>query len=270
MLSSPKLAAVAEIAQSTAWNIQRSLDFLSLPALSMTGQLISSAEFIVSVGKRSRLTPAREHPMAEQDEAQRETLTAGTDSIPDSEAASEIIADLDDEENPADEIPEHKDCGRVSAIANDLARDTVEEDSVLEGLEKKVYDSLPDGEQIREANLYERCGVPTNQLGSVLMMLELKDMISTEFGLITKQKPVEQLPPELASLVKEFLEFINWNFHRISRKYLQLYLAAFWCWKDRSRWGIEQLVEVAHQCQQIGYREIRNYETPAVVRAALD
>jgi hypothetical protein len=50
----------------------------------------------------------------------------------------------------------------------------------------------------------------------------------------------------------------------ISRKYLQIYLAAIWCHFDRRRWSEEKLLLAVLRAPSISYKDILNYESPPV------
>lgn len=56
--------------------------------------------------------------------------------------------------------------------------------------------------------------------------------------------------------------FLFQNFDGVSRKYIQLYLAAYWCYKDRTRWFSEQLFCACFRSLPVSYAEILLYSSP--------
>ncbi|HEY9758574.1 MAG TPA: hypothetical protein V6C97_25640 [Oculatellaceae cyanobacterium] len=56
--------------------------------------------------------------------------------------------------------------------------------------------------------------------------------------------------------------FLFQNFDGVSRKYIQLYLAAYWCYKDRTRWFSEQLFSACFRSPPVSYAEILLYSSP--------
>jgi hypothetical protein len=62
------------------------------------------------------------------------------------------------------------------------------------------------------------------------------------------------------------ISYILINFHGISRKYLQLYLAEHWCCLDRLRWGFSSLLGACQLSEKIKEDDIKLYESPLTVK----
>ncbi|CAN5526925.1 hypothetical protein BH11CYA1_BH11CYA1_05680 [soil metagenome] len=65
--------------------------------------------------------------------------------------------------------------------------------------------------------------------------------------------------------VSQFIGLIGYEFHGISKKCLQLYLASFWCTFDRGYWTPGSLLSSCLRHGPISYEQILNFVTPARV-----
>jgi hypothetical protein len=63
-----------------------------------------------------------------------------------------------------------------------------------------------------------------------------------------------------------FIDFICTYLHGISRKYVQIHLASFWCYKDRKRWGSGAVLKACFQSHGIDDEEILAYVSPPMVK----
>lgn len=55
-------------------------------------------------------------------------------------------------------------------------------------------------------------------------------------------------------------------FHGISRKYLQFYIASFWCRVDRARWSVGRLLTEVAAFPKIECREVLSFVSPLIVK----
>lgn len=62
--------------------------------------------------------------------------------------------------------------------------------------------------------------------------------------------------------VLQFMEYILCSFDGIARKYLQIYLAVFWCRSDRLRWDIDAICGACYSRGRIRLVDILRYVTP--------
>lgn len=67
------------------------------------------------------------------------------------------------------------------------------------------------------------------------------------------------------NVFKPFFQFIASTFHGISRKYLQLYLAAFWCCASRMRWNVGSLFTACLRSRHLTNRDKLAHVSPPVV-----
>src|SRR5207248_1164481 len=95
-------------------------------------------------------------------------------------------------------------------------------------------------------------GMPAGELSAVLMQLELSELATRKVGdryvrfIAANSEQRRDLAREFARTNESaaeskgstlaVIDFVRSNYRGISRKYLQNYLAAYWCWIDRTRW----------------------------------
>lgn len=72
-----------------------------------------------------------------------------------------------------------------------------------------------------------------------------------------------------AKQFKPFFDFVRRVFQGISRKYLQLYLAVYWCSLNRRRWGVGRLFSACMRSRRRCYRARLNFVSPPVVAYCL-
>ncbi len=88
-------------------------------------------------------------------------------------------------------------------------------------------------------NLFQASGMPIGRFSAALTCLELEGIatrhVGTKFSL-TKTNPMLLIGTQEKEVLGQFYAYVK-NFHGISRKYLQRYLAAFWTKVGLSRWS---------------------------------
>ncbi|MDP3509886.1 MAG: hypothetical protein Q8T09_18085 [Candidatus Melainabacteria bacterium] len=78
-------------------------------------------------------------------------------------------------------------------------------------------------------------------------------------------RDLNSAPPNLKLAVAQFVGLISSEFHGISKKCLQLYLASFWCSSDRVRWAPGVLLQACLRHTPIRYEQILNFISPSRV-----
>lgn len=249
--SSNQLHQLAAIAIATAQKIFKKITSVITNLMHNDSQDVSSALFLSLVCKRSRLTPALQHPCAEQlglesgtaDSAEKYQELAAT-NIPNEAEREPIISPVEKAENSTD----------------------------MPASEAKIL-SLVSGQPISFESLCERSGMPTHAVSSSVSFLEI-------FGLVNRLpgdkfvRPFPERPSQKKTSVDDapmnviaaFLAHARSVFHGISRKYLQNYLAAYWCHVDRERWTRGTLLEACLQSPFITNETILAYVTPLYVK----
>lgn len=116
---------------------------------------------------------------------------------------------------------------------------------------------------------------PAGSVGSSLTMLEILGHITAapgnSFVRLTagkKAKSETEFSPELIEFVEAAVENIKAIRQGVSRKYLQLYLGAFWCCFDREFWREGALMLISLDSSLSPDRNLIDYESPLMVSVA--
>jgi hypothetical protein len=233
---------LAGIAYSSALNMLKKLRMVIQKQIESTSIAVPSAFFTQSMRKRSRETPARGHPVAEQEELERQSLDDASMSA-------------------SSGVPVQEPVG-VSELC---------------GLEKELYEILPT-EPADFDSLCELSGRDPGELSAALLLLELRGLARCMLGnLCVRAAPAEQqdagesagggdsVEKWTKTLVAGVIVHLDVTFRGISRKYLQNYLAAYWCHVDRTRWYPGSLLEECCRSHAISYRMLLACVSPLLV-----
>ena len=222
----------------------------------------SSSSFLKVFNKRSLQTPAIKHPNTEQDifdQVANENMAETLDLFLEKSLTGIYQqGDLPDENSVSNEIS--------SSGHSQAPQLWINEKNVF-----KVLSNEPSGfEQIRV-----RAGLTVSELSATLVHLELAGLVTVLPG----QKYIQQrqlwtlTTPESESDKKKrinvfqpFFRFVTRTFHGISRKYLQLYLSAYWCFTNRKRWNVGSLFKSCLKHKRLTYRDRLAFVSPPVVK----
>jgi hypothetical protein len=191
--------------------------------------LVHSTHFSSIYMRRSCETPARAHPREEQDECERMALPANEPDKDSSESA-------DDSTSSAEAI-----------IFSQITEEPIHTDKLI-------------------------CSVdlPIGKVNAALTFLELDGKVKLlpgDFYVRCKLKAKhESMDARLANTVSGFLEFIQERHRGISRRYLQLYLAAYWCYIESSRISPKELLQMCFRSAPKTFAKLKNYVTPLHVQ----
>ena len=279
MVSSLRLASLVNIAYSTAWTILQKLAAALQIEMGIECEEVPSSRFWRVVCKRSRETPARSHPSAEQEELDNKgyypTVSHSAD-VPQSSP------------EPVDGGPElWHGLGGIQpshTIKNDVTQPIPKDDDSnehgLERAEKIVYDCLS-ADPIHFDVLHERTSLASGALSAALTMLEIYGLASSTDGNCyvragphPGQASGHQFPTPLSHTVSASqssrfcgpIQSILRFFHGTSRKYVQPYLARCWCQADRARWGLGAAMQACFRFGPLTYAQILNYVSPPMVK----
>lgn len=207
---------------SACWEICRKLNMV-ISEQNFDGLTpVESALFQEIIFRRTRVTPPGKHPRAEQAEIEKDCL----------EAPDEVI---------------------------------------LEGFTEKQISILQilSVEPVHFDTLCAKTNTPSKDVSAFLMLLELSGiaqrLVGDRYVRIKKSKKmsdVDNLPPELKLMISAFKNFVRAKFQGISRKYLQLYLAAFICFLNRGKWERGRILNACLQRRKIRRKDLLNYVTP--------
>lgn len=212
-LSSSAFARVFKISQSSAFEILKWLSFAAETLMPDKEPLIHSSEFTQVFCKRSKETPAGLHPVSEQQRAEEEEE--------ESRRASQHQTEREKSEadEPADASKDLSEILPAEALsASTTAR------AIIELLAKSdlYFDELCKSLECSAA-----------ELSSTLILLELDALVvrsaGDRYSRSKKNNKIQNSSQTQCTAIDQFMEFIRDIFHGISRKYLQRYLALYWC-----------------------------------------
>lgn len=228
------------IAYSTCLSILKKLSKVIQDKMEPLAKKVDSAAFLTLFKKRSRLTPANEHPQAEQRIANLKV-----------HEAKKAQFNLDNT-NP-----------NLQRIEN------------LSEFDRKIYD-LISKEKIHLDYILYGLNLSYDELASPLYELENKGLIERlpadyyivreiDYSKNSENAGGERYSKKMKKRIADCKTFIREKFDGISRKYLQNYLAIFWCMHDQKTWGRNKLFEACSQSGEISLHQILMYETPLEV-----
>ncbi|HEY9784608.1 MAG TPA: hypothetical protein V6D17_04335 [Candidatus Obscuribacterales bacterium] len=207
---------------------------------------MASSQFKQLYSRRSTETPARQHPLAEEEALESEERQEGTN------------VDEDKQES-------------FTKQSNDLPLDLIS----LQPKGREIYEKLS-SEPIGFDELCVITGITTPELLATLTFMELEQVITRVPGnrFVRKSETAEHsdngkakvTDPMQDRVVKEIVWFLKRVFRGICRKYIQPYLAVYWCHADRKRWTLGTVFDA---CLNFGYVrscDLSMYVSPAVVK----
>lgn len=266
VLNSLVFSRLLNIAQSSAHTILEWLRFNVRKLLPADAPLVHSSLFTPVFWKRSRETPARERPVAEQDETNK--MTPSDEALIHEPESQDITNDstdlrLDFTDNDV-LVPDAQ-----STASSDFDREDTHSPDASCSQQEQVYELLSDL-PLHFDVLFQRAKMPVGTLSALLSMLEIEGRVERLAGdSYVRQTPKPKINApnqEMSTAISAFLEFIRVNFRGISRKYLQSYIAAFWCHIDRSNWSSEALWQRCLASKPVSHRQTRAYVSPLWVK----
>ncbi len=280
-MSSCQFHKLAGVAYSTAWNIFKKVTTVIESEMGGDAQAVPSALFSPVICRRSRETPARSHPLAELEELEKRSLLHCQDSNASVQARDSRLPMSSDFGLPtiqkanswlekaegapaAGESGQHGNCLQISPQ------------------EEKIYDLLA-GQEHHFDVLCARTGFSASEVSSLLTFLELAGHVRRlpgeryvrtaddqprrlREGRVRSNRTRAGMPAEAEILVERVITHVRACYQGVSGKYLQKYLAAYWCHVDRERWHLGSLLEACLRFGRIGNDEIRCYVSPVLVR----
>lgn len=319
VLTSSAFHKFVDIAQSSALVMLRKIRVVLESSFDETTKLMVSAQFKRLMCRRSRETPARLHPSAEDDFFDQGDSCQHS---PESERRGDSVqqADPKDQLDQLDQSDTSN--GNQATTIDDLVR-AADLEKYLEVLPDKlgekalaILQGLVDGPVLFD-ELCAQTALAPGPLNSVLAILEIcgliRDTGGGRFTLLTRQsesrftghggEPVSRLcsartkhrgqgeqgsghlndghhqgrpGPSQASqafvgvkdiaLAKSLIIRIARMFSGVSRKYLQLYLVAFWCCVDRSFWSADRILKQCYLSPPVPYEDSLKYVSSQLLK----
>ena len=254
VLNAWTLHELVGITSSSAFSLLKKFATVIREEMPDDAMTVPSGVFYDLFWKRSRETPARRHPSAEEDDLYSE------------EADNSSHGNGGGEANAS--TPVNGDCTQSSSP------DTLQD---LGQLEREICLLLSD-EPMSLDVLYEQARIPVGTLSATLMMLELANLVIKLPGSLYVRAAVKQSKPGMHAIsagelgeealksIGDTMQFIASTWHGISRKYLQNYLAVFWCVMDTARWPRGALFDACLKFGPVFHEQTIAYVTPPIVK----
>ena len=225
-----------KIPSSTAWSIVQKLFSMITDQIGSNALAIPSGLFLDVVSRRTRVTPAHAHPRREEDEAMKALINE-----------------------------RHQTSGAVAMISPIMAN------AELSGLDKELYECLST-EPIQFEALQRRSGLAAVELLGTLSMLEMAGVVRALPGNRYVRCPdnilVGPQDESLCMRVVSIIEHLKRTHRGISRKYLQNYLAGYWCTIDRTTWHFGSVFQLCLKSKPKNRAIILKYVSPTLVKVA--
>jgi len=221
------------IAHSTASTILKKITVAAHSAMQENAtEEVPSSVFRPVFTKRSRETPARELPVAEQEAIDR---SAGV-------TVSQMQLSQLSTQDPVEK-----------AIYECLSFEPLPYDAICEKAGASV------GQVSAALTFMELSGLVTRLHGD-------RYVWSAPVSAFTADKQLLDEPQK--KVVDRILEYMRSKFGGISRKYLQNYISMHWCQIDRKRKSKRSVLDLCLGHKSVSYKEIREYVSPPLVQIA--
>ena len=238
-LSSSGFHELVDISQTSALKLIKRINTVLQSHMPESAPTIPSSFFSIIFAKRSLLTPANAHPRAEQDEI-------------DKAMAAESQTNTGEEE--------------------------INNGEPLSELEVKVYALLSEV-PIDFDTLCQRAGISAGALSAALTMLELNhaaERMSGDYYVRSVAKGHSEIhlqclddddfTDQTRTAILAFIDLVRFHWRGISRRFLQKYLAAHWCYIDRTTWPCGSLLQACLLFGKVNQNQLVNYVTPPLVK----
>lgn len=239
VVSAKMFAELVDIPYASAWTVTHKLDIVTARTMGDSEVMVASSNLVSLYARRSRETPARTHPIAEQQEI-------------DEEANGEFAeSDVDDARDNCSAASEHAENGTQNEF---------------ECFKCELLEMLSTVEPVAADMLCAKTGRDIGQVYSALVMLMCEGKVVDKPGdvylrLKGKASSKSEQPSESSlDAIEAFITFVKQRFQGIARKYVQLYAASFWCFTKR--WQANFLLRLCARSNTISRQDILNYVSP--------
>jgi hypothetical protein len=287
IFSKKRFAKLAEIAYDTAYKIFLEVGTVLDSVLASKTETVASALFIDAFLKRSRYTPAGQHPRAEEDAMEEMTRGAGgrhgslaghrmpvgqsLSAEPRSSAGQSLPAEpssSDGDVPVGEELPAGSalaaDDGSTKAIEDAISALTGQ-DSDLQARAMTIYSHISERQTSFE-ELHYKTNLPTGSINAAITILLLAGLVTENgsyFSRIARtRRPAQSF--DVLEAVEAFLSQVRAVFHGISRKNLQKYLA-YLSFLGLGKRSSISLLDECLRFRSIDENDTTFYVTPLVV-----
>lgn len=266
-ISSRQFEKLLGIAYATASDVFRKLAMVMGAMMQEGTTYIPTFYFEPAICKRSRETPARQHPFSEEEqfcsEAGEEQLEQEGESEP-AQQGDCLTEPLIEQCEPAHE----RACATGSGENSPLP--------LLDERQARVYEALQNGSAYFD-QLIQLTDFRSSELSACLTMLELDGLVTRQpgdrYALVSSEPDSsmtaarERMPlsQALSASLQSAISFVREVYHGVSRKYLQHYLAVQWYCKQQKRQQ-KGLLEACVHFGPIRWTQVSGYRSPRLVK----
>lgn len=247
------------VAYSTCFEALKKLRIVAGSVIQLEESTVASKLFESVFIRRSKQTPAGEHPSAEQAEIERES-NVSKENLVTIQAQEPDLNQFDS----YDQLSSHS--SQPEPSANPLSKQKYKRD-----LEKAIL-SLMQSKPISFEEIASRIGCTVSEIGVSLTLLELSGLVKRLHGdryVLTESPHEKETEKVESSLCREFVSsvkaFLRLYFQGISRRYLQTYIAQYWMHVDRLRWNKGSLFQACISFGKVSKTTIANIGTELMV-----
>jgi hypothetical protein len=256
IFNSSEFMRLAGLAYSSAYKIFSKISAAVQETLEESLCIVQGSLFARAIGRRSSATPAFASPQQEMLEEERSSEASIADQ------SNEVAPSEQNNDDCIEQVANRLTCGEQSTISEPPAPNTDDQtnDQAL------VLECLSSGSMEFE-QILSSTRLSTGQVSLSILNLELSGFIERKFGgryALAARKKVAPLDPETSRFIDNFCAFVQSIYQRISRKHLQMYLAAYWCFMDRNSWSLKQLLMARHRSRHS--REIVVAPIPKLIK----
>ncbi len=226
-----EIASVTGVSSSTASLIHKKVSMVVADEIGDEGESFSSLLFMELYQKRSTATPSFSHPRAEEEPFQLQRESAP------------IYEGHDEPSNAAPNLS-HND----QLVFNEISADSISFDTLL----ARTKLTIPElSESVLTLDVFEK----------------LIELDGTRYRLRAGVENVlRSKKPSNMEQVAVFINYITYRYQGMARKYVQLYVANFWCIMDQQRWGKDALLIACLRSKRKTRRDIAVYVSPGTIR----
>jgi DprA winged helix domain len=264
-----KLHELSGIAPASASDLLRKVATVTRELLPEDSTVVSSEQFRRVFAKRSRETPARKHPCAEEDELR---AAQSPDQVTGNGETAEERSTLSQTAALPPLLP-----SEFSGNGDGITPQAMDEPEIENDEQRRSYSVLCD-QPVHFDILCDQTGLPAGTLSAALTMLELAKLVERRGGDYYLRKTKKHsnkglqagdsatVSEQVAAKVSEIIDFITATWRGISRKYLQNYVGMFWFFIDKDSCSAASLFDACLRFGPVRYEEMIGYVTRPMVQ----
>ncbi len=235
-ISAHRLSRMFLITPSCADSIIKKILIVIASEMPEEALLVSAQRFKKIISRRSANTPASMHAYEEQTLIEREHELVQPDS------AQHIDSELSELSEKQKNILEH------------LSKTPVSVDALYQKL------SMPFGEFYSNLTMLELGNFAKQKDDGKIVRIDESAQSSLKENLHGASEETIQ------NQIEQIVEFAHGIFHSVSRKYLQLFIAAYWCHTDRKKWCKDALFTACLKHPPISPAQMAAYSSPPLIK----